>query len=186
MSVWDFLQMSVAFPPPPPTAPLSLPLVDEKKSKSPSVFSRYYRDQRHGHEQLLVLSKVLNDDVNVGYHGWKNLVLKSVNGYEPTNIQELVAILARKMHSEMIELRCHLVGQEDDADYVICMTLQDVLKSEHRVLKQHMIASWCSTDALSQELLEEVEKCEPNEAKRTVCWHTMKDTRALLERKEEE
>ena len=156
----------------------------------------------------LVLSKVLNDEVNVGYHGWKNLVLKSVNGYEPTNIQELVGILARKMHSEMIEFRCQLVGQEDDADYVICMTLKDVLSSEHRILKQRtclhfssletlgvtrkthkkeklfadMIASWCSTDALSKELREEIEKCEPDEAKRTVCWNTMKDMRTVLER----
>lgn len=89
--------------------------MQEKKSKSPSSFNRFYRDQRHGHEQILVLSKVLNDEVNVGYHGWKNLVLKSVNGYEPTNIQELVAVLVRKMHSEMIEFRCQLVGQ-DDAD----------------------------------------------------------------------
>jgi hypothetical protein len=43
---------------------------------SPSSFGRYYMDQRSGHKQLLVLSKVLNDDVNVGYHGWKNLILK--------------------------------------------------------------------------------------------------------------
>ena len=172
-------------PHPPPKAPLSLPLVDEKKSKNPSAFSRYYRSQRIGHEQILVLSKVLNDDVNVGYHGWKNLVLKSVNGYEPSNIQELVDILARKIHSEMIEFRCHLVGQEDDADYVICMALKEVLSSEHRVLKQHMIASWCSTDALSRGLLEEVAKREPSEAKRTVCFNKMKDTRAVLEKKEE-
>lgn len=165
-------------------SPLSLPLVQEKKSKSPSSFSRFYRDQRNGNEQVLVLSKVLNDDVNVGYHGWKNLVLKSVNGYEPTNIQDLVAVLARKMHSEMIEFRCQLVGQ-DDADYVIVMSLKEVLQSEHRVLKQHMIASWCSTDALSKDLLEEVEKYEPSEAKRTVSWNTMKDVRAILDRKEE-
>mmetsp|Transcript_13965 Transcript_13965/g.24910 ORF Transcript_13965/g.24910 Transcript_13965/m.24910 type:complete len:721 (-) Transcript_13965:174-2336(-) len=165
-------------------SPLSLPLVQEKKSKSPSSFSRYYRDQRNKHEQVLVLSKVLNDDVNVGYHGWKNLVLKSVNGYEPSNIQELVAVLVRKMHSEMIEFRCQLVGQ-DDADYVIVMSLKEVLQSEHRVLKQHMIASWCSTDATSKELREEVEQYEPSEAKRTVSWNTMKDVRSILERKEE-
>jgi hypothetical protein len=142
-------------------------------------------DQRSGHEQLLVLSKVLNDDVNVGYHGWKNLILKSVNGYEPTNIQELVAVLLRRMHSEMIEFRCQVVGQEN-ADYVICMDLNEVLKSEQRVLKQHMIASWCSTEAISKELQEEVEKYEPLEAKRIVSWNTMKDMRAILERKEEE
>ena len=166
------------------TAPLTLPLIQEKKSKTPTSFSRYYREQRSGHEQVLTLSKVLNDDVNVGYHGWKNLVLKSVNGYEPTNIQDLVAVLVRKMHSEMLEFRCQVVGQ-DDADYVICMNLNEVLQSEQRVLKQHMIASWCSTDALSKDLREEVEQYEPSEAKRTVCYYTMKDMRSVLERKEE-
>ena len=165
-------------------SPLTLPLVQEKKTKSPSSFSRFYRDQRSGNEQIIVLSKVLNDDVNVGYHGWKNLVLKSVNGYEPTNIQELVGVLARKMHSEMIEFRCTVVGQ-DDADYVICMDLKEVLKSEQRVLKQHMIASWCSMDALSKELREEVEKYEPSEANRAVSYNSLKDMRAILERKEE-
>jgi hypothetical protein len=46
--------------------PLSLPLVSEKKSNKGSSFSRYYRDQRNGNEQMIVLSKVLNDEVNVG------------------------------------------------------------------------------------------------------------------------
>ncbi|KAL7552325.1 hypothetical protein ACHAWF_015558 [Thalassiosira exigua] len=165
-------------------SPLTLPLVQEKKSKSPSSFSRFYRDQRTGHEQVIVLSKVLNDDVNVGYHGWKNLVLTSVNGYEPTNIQELVAVLVRKMHTKMIEFRCQVVGQ-DDADYVICMNLKEVMQSEQRVLGQHMIASWCSKDALSKELREEVEEYEPSEAKRTVCWNSMSSMRAILERKED-
>lgn len=165
-------------------SPLTLPLVQEKKSKSPSSFSRFYRDQRTGHEQVIVLSKVLNDDVNVGYHGWKNLVLKSVNGFEPHNIQELVAVLVRKMNSEMIEFRCAVVGQ-DDADYVICMNMKEVLQSEQRVMKQHMIASWCSMDCMSKELREEVEKCEPVEAKRIVSYNAMKDMRAILERKEE-
>lgn len=164
-------------------SPLTLPLVQEKKSKSPSSFSRFYRDQRFGHEQVIVLSKVLNDDVNVGYHGWKNLVLVSVNGYEPTNIQELVAVLVRKMHSEMIEFRCRVVGQ-DDADYVVVMNLEEVLQSEHRVLKQHMIASWCSKDAMSKELQDEIEKYEPSEAKRKVSWNSMKDMREILEKNE--
>jgi S1-C subfamily serine protease len=170
-------------------SPLTLPLVTEslvqgKKTKSSSSFSRYFTDQRSGHEQLLVLSKVLNDDVNVGYHGWKNLILKSVNGSEPKNIQELVDILVRGIHSDVIEFRCTMVGQ-DDADYVICMDLNDVLDSEHRVMKQHMIASWCSTETISEALWEEGKRCEPLEAKRIVSWNTLKDTRALLIGKEE-
>ena len=123
----------------------------------------------------------MNDDVNVGYHGWKNLVLVSVNGYEPTNIQELVAVLVRKMHSEMIEFRCRVVGQ-DDADYVIVMNLEEVLQSEQRVLKQHMIASWCSKDALSKELREEVMANEPSIEKRMVSWNSMKNMRAILDK----
>jgi S1-C subfamily serine protease len=165
-------------------SPLTLPLVQENNKKTPSSFSKYYMDQRVGHEQLLVLSKVLNDDVNVGYHGWKNLILKSVNGYEPTNIQDLVNAL-RKLNSEMIEFRCQVVGQ-NDADYVICMDLNEVLSSEQRVLKQHMIASWCSTEALSKELRDEVEKYEPVEAKRIVSWNTMKGLRNILDKKEVE
>ena len=167
-------------------SPLTLPLMQEKKSKSPSNLSRFYKDQRPigSTEQILVLSKVLNDDVNVGYHGWKNLVLKSVNGYEPTNIQELVAILARKMHSEMIEFRLTMVGQEE-AEYVIVLDLKEVLQSEQRVLKQHMIASWCSIESLSMKLREEVEKYEPSEAKRIVSYNSLKDMRAILDRKEE-
>jgi len=167
-------------------SPLTLPLMQEKKSKSPSNLNRFYKDQRSigSTEQILVLSKVLNDDVNVGYHGWKNLVLKSVNGYEPTNIQELVAILARKMHSEMIEFRLTMVGQEE-AEYVIVLDLKEVLQSEQRVLKQHMIASWCSIESLSKKLREEVEKYEPSEAKRIVSYNSLKDMRAILDRKEE-
>lgn len=163
-------------------SPLTLPLVSEKKSKSPSSFNRYFRDQRKGSEQILVLSKVLNDEVNVGFHGWKNLILKSVNNLEVSNIQELVCVLVRQIHSEMCEFRLAVVGQED-ADYVICMKLDDVLSSEVKILKTHMIASWCSTDALSKELRDEVEKNEPIEAKRVVSYHTMKGIRDVLKTK---
>ena len=161
--------------------PLSLPLVSEKKSNKSASFSRYYRDQRSGNEQMIVLSKVLNDEVNVGYHGWKNLVLKSVNGFEPKNIQELVDVIVRKMEGEMMNFRCTVVG-EQDADYVICMSEQEVIHSENRVLQRHMIASWCSMEAISKELRDEVEKNEPSETKRRNAYHTMKDMRHVLER----
>mmetsp|Transcript_12213 Transcript_12213/g.20102 ORF Transcript_12213/g.20102 Transcript_12213/m.20102 type:complete len:451 (+) Transcript_12213:210-1562(+) len=161
--------------------PLSLPLVSEKKSNKSTSFSRYYRDQRLGNEQMIVLSKVLNDEVNVGYHGWKNLVLKSVNGYEPKNIQELVDVIVRKMEGEMMNFRCTVVG-EQDADYVICMSEQEVIHSENRVLQRHMIASWCSMEAISKELRDEIEKNEPSETKRRNAYHTMKGMRHVLER----
>lgn len=59
---------------------------------------------------------MLADEVNVGYHGWSNLLLKSVNDFEPKNIQELVDIIARKLEGEMVEFRCQMVGLEE-ADF---------------------------------------------------------------------
>ena len=99
-------------------------------------------------------------------------------------MQDLVNVLVREM-PEMVEFRCQVVGQ-DDADYVICMNLNEILQSEHRVMNQHMIASWCSTDALSKELREEIEKYEPSEAKRMIAWNTMKGMRAILKKKDKE
>ena len=78
-----------------------------------------------------------------------------------------------------------MVGQEE-AEYVIVLDLKEVLQSEQRVLKQHMIASWCSIESLSKKLREEVEKYEPSEAKRIVSYNSLKDMRAILDRKEEE
>jgi len=160
-------------------SPLTLPLVSEKKSKNPSSFGRYFRDQRVGNEQVLVLSKVLNDEVNVGYHGWKNLVLRTVNGMEVSNIQDLVGVLVQRIESETVEFRLTVVGQED-ADYVICMGLDDVLSSESRILGRHMIASWASTDALSAGLRGEVEGREAVEAKRVLSWNSMRALRDVL------
>lgn len=72
----------------------------------------------------------------------------------------------------MIEFRCQVVG-EKDADYVICMSQKEVIQSENRVLQRHMIASWCSMEAISKELREELEAKESSEAKRRNAYHTM-------------
>lgn len=48
----------------------------------------------------------------MGYHGWSNLVLKSVNGHEPRNIQELVDVIVRKLNGEMVEFHFQVVGLE--------------------------------------------------------------------------
>ncbi len=193
-------------------APLSLPLISEKTGKrknTSSTFNRFYQDQRDGNDQILILSKVLADEVNVGYHGWSNLLLKSVNGFEPKNIQELVDVIVRRVKSEMVEFRCQMVGLEEadfgetnlDIHYrlhslffsflskldvasisfvVICMKMQEVLETEKRILHRHMIASWCSTDALPLGLKEEVGDSTRSDAERAVCWKSLKSLRAVL------
>ena len=42
--------------------------------------------------------------------------MKSVNGFEPRNIQELVDVIVRKVQGEMVEFRCQVVGEEE-AEY---------------------------------------------------------------------
>ena len=76
--------------------------------------------------------------------------------------------------------RLTVVGDKD-ADYVICMKEEDVANAEQRVLQRHMIASWCSMEAISKELRDEIAKNEPSETKRRNAYHTMKGMRHALE-----
>lgn len=167
------------------TAPLTVPLISEKKSNKISSFSQYFRKQRTGNEQLLVLHKVLNDEVNVGYHGWRNMILKSVNGYTPKNIQELVDIIVRKVKGKTVEFHVQSMESED-ADWIICMDTQEVLDAEQRILYRHMIASWTSTDAISRELRDAIEEGESSEAEKSVCYNTMCGMRKALGKKEKD
>ena len=64
------------------------------------------------------------------------------------------------------------------------MNMQEVLQSEQRILHRHMIASWCSSDALSRQLREGVQKYASSEAERSVCWNTMGGLRTVLGREQ--
>lgn len=69
---------------------------------------------------MIVLSKVLNDEVNVGYHGWANMILKSVNGHVCQNIQELVNVLTMKIQDETLEFHFENTGNassDGEADW---------------------------------------------------------------------
>lgn len=166
------------------TAPLTLPLINEKKnSNNKLMFSDYFKRLRSGHEQVIVLSKVLNDEVNVGYHGWNNMILRSINGHICKNIQELVNVLAMKIEDETLEFHFEHTGNsgcEEEADWVICMNMQEVAQSEIRILSRHMIASWCSTDAISRELYSEVEKMDIPDVEKSASWSTMGGLRKIL------
>jgi len=168
--------------------PLSMPLINEKmsKRKNPMAgFSAYYHQQSQNHDQVLVLSKVLADEVNVGYHGYGNMVLTDVNGQKPSNIQELVQLIVRESKEDSISFHCHVVGLED-AEFVICMDMQEVCTAEPRIMSRHMIASWCSADALSKDLREEVERSVPEEAERNACWSTMAALRGAVNKGKDE
>lgn len=194
-------------------APLTLPLVNEKKnSNTKLVFNNYYKTQRRGHEQIIVLSKVLNDEVNVGYHGWSNMILKSVNGHVCQNIQELVNALTMKIEDETLEFHFENTGNvnsDGEADWgefrvssgafdhylssshflhiniclkplVVCMNMEEVAQSESRILSRHMIASWCSSDAISHELYSKVVETDFPDAEKSASWSTMGGLRKIL------
>ncbi|KAL9185817.1 hypothetical protein ACHAXT_003594 [Thalassiosira profunda] len=116
---------------------------------------RYLQEQRRGDQQLIVLSHVLPDEVNVGYHGMRDMILTAVNGQRPvTNMQHLVELLVKK-ERQSLDFRCACLHQ-DRAKVVISMDAKEVMDSEMRILGNYMIDSWC-TNALSPSLRKEAE-----------------------------
>jgi hypothetical protein len=69
-------------------------------------FHRYLLEQRKGMQQLIIISHVLADEVNLGYHGMGNLLLTSVNGHRPANMRHLVDILVKSDIESTLEFRC--------------------------------------------------------------------------------
>lgn len=110
------------------------------------------------------------------------MALKSVNGFTCKNIQELVDVLTMKIHGETVEFHFQNSGNpvEEEADWVICMNMQEVINSETRILSRHMIAGWCSIDAISRELHSEVEKADFSVVEKNACWSTMRGLRKVL------
>eukprot|EP00568_Trieres_chinensis_P000836 CAMPEP_0183300494 /NCGR_PEP_ID=MMETSP0160_2-20130417/6908_1 /TAXON_ID=2839 ORGANISM="Odontella Sinensis, Strain Grunow 1884" /NCGR_SAMPLE_ID=MMETSP0160_2 /ASSEMBLY_ACC=CAM_ASM_000250 /LENGTH=600 /DNA_ID=CAMNT_0025462933 /DNA_START=135 /DNA_END=1937 /DNA_ORIENTATION=- len=134
--------------------PLSWPWISSYKKQSgfPS-FNSVSSLPAHEDEQIIVLSKVLADEVNVGYHLKKWLILRNVNGKKPKNIRDLVRKIVEggSDGAQNIEFRLYLICQEHN-EQVICLDMDECKASEARILKQHMIASWCSDDAIPEEM----------------------------------
>ena len=94
------------------------------------------------------------DEVNVGYHLKQFLILRSVNGSEPSNMRDLIRLIIKGGNEKNLELRCYLINQEY-CEQLICLDVEEVKKAEERILKQHMVAQWCSEDALPPEMKKE-------------------------------
>ncbi|KAL7543001.1 hypothetical protein ACHAXR_012285 [Thalassiosira sp. AJA248-18] len=122
-------------------------------------FTRYLQEQRKGDQQIIILSHVLPDDVNVGYHAMCNMVLTSVNGQRPiNNLQHLMDLLVKRENGQSLEFRCsyvHLDRAKVDHT-VICMDAKEIMDSETRIMSNYFIDAWCS-NALSPALKREAE-----------------------------
>jgi hypothetical protein len=90
--------------------PLTHSWIKESQQNNPSIpvegYHRYLQEQRRGDQQLVILSQVLADGVNLGYHGMTNLLLVSANGQRITNIQHLVDVLVKSGKDSLLEFRC--------------------------------------------------------------------------------
>ncbi len=64
----------------------------------------YYFDavSKDGREQLVVLVKVLADELNVGYHDWKHEVICSVNGRDIRGMKDLIQTIEQSKEKYII------------------------------------------------------------------------------------
>ena len=84
-------------------------------------------DQR----EIVVLVKVLADEINVGYHNWKNRVISYVNGKKISTIKDLVRAF------EEHEGKYHII--EDKWGQKIVLDKSKVDKNGQRILKKYKI-----------------------------------------------
>jgi len=116
---------------------------------APSDLVNYYfrgepTDERR---EIVVLVKVLADEINVGYHEWKNSVISYVNGKKISTMKDLVSAF------EEHEGKYHAIV--DEHGYRIILDKKKVDENSQRILKKYRINSDRSRD------LERPEKHEP-------------------------
>ncbi len=66
------------------------------------VYSYQYQDPTDPEEEVVLVVRVLADDVNRGYHRWSNWIVEYVNGEKITNLKELIHKVKATGESEFI------------------------------------------------------------------------------------
>jgi len=107
---------------------------------APSDLLNYYfrgepTDERR---EIVVLVKVLADEINVGYHEWKNSVISCVNGKKISTMKDLVSAF------EEHEGSYHIIV--DERGYKIVLDKKKVDENSQSILKKYRISSDRSKD----------------------------------------
>jgi len=102
---------------------------------APSNLLNYYfhgkpTDERR---EIVVLVKVLADEINVGYHEWRNSVISNVNGKKISTIKDLVNAF------EEHQGKYHTIV--DERGYKIVLDKNKVDENSQRILKKYRINS---------------------------------------------
>jgi len=107
----------------------------EEYDYPPCNFLDYVIGERQHNEQamkdVVILTSVLADDVNTGYHDYSNLVIKKVNGKEVKSFKELVLILNKKEGK-------YTVFEADDKSKIVLKN-KDIDKANLRMIKRNRI-----------------------------------------------
>lgn len=106
-------------------------------------------------EQLVILSQVLMDDINVGYERLAELQVKRVNGVEVENLKHLCSLVESCTEEN---LRFDL-----DDERVIVLKYQNAKLATSRILKRHRIPSAISADLVDEQATDDGEEATNGE-----------------------
>jgi len=113
---------------------------EEPYSDAPSALLNYYKNGERTPEQkeVVVLVKVLPDEVNAGYHQLRDRVVSYVNGSNISTMEDLVTAF------EQHEGKYHVI--EDENGYKIVLDRDEVEGNGQTILEKFKINSDRSTD----------------------------------------
>jgi S1-C subfamily serine protease len=110
---------------------------------APSNLLNYYfrGEPTEERREIVVLVKVLADEINVGYHDWKNNVIACVNGRKIATMRDLVEAFE--------ENRGEYHTVVDEEGYMIVLDKKKVDENQERILRKYRISFDRSRDLLS-------------------------------------
>ena len=113
---------------------------DEWYDEADKSLLNYYRNgyPTKDRKEIVLLSKVLADDINVGYHDLHDRIVSYVNGKKISDMKDLVRAL------ENNKTKYHLIL--DEAGYHIVLDSEKVKKSGQSILQKYGISSDRSKD----------------------------------------
>ncbi len=117
---------------------------DEWWNKAPKEFLYYYYFGQRSEErrEIVILTQVLNDKINVGYEEFYNEAVLSINGHRPRDMSDFVARLDQA--EGVIELRTSGPG-------VIMLDSEEVRQAKPRIMNRYHITSDRSADLKTEQ-----------------------------------
>ncbi|MBN1383708.1 MAG: trypsin-like peptidase domain-containing protein [Elusimicrobia bacterium] len=98
----------------------------------------YYKDPAEDQKEVVVLVKVLADEINIGYHNWRYDVISYVNGKKISSMRDLVNAF------EDHKGEYHIIVDEDNSQIVLNKDKVD--RNGEKILEKYRIGSDRSED----------------------------------------